>query len=500
MDEKLLAMLAEDDSTLDAFNIDSDDIDFDAIPKKSDLNKKKINRKPIKCVIPSDSESDPFTIEQQPADPPAKQPPKQPATITADSLNEFSTFNDDLLFSDDAKKPAKPDPPKKSNEKQPEVKILDNTPKQTIIEQKEIPKPQPIQNTTPTMNTIDQRPKWQAQPQPKPKPTTPIEAFEYSLISYLEKASQDATHSFLDEFKFQLNQAATYENIVSSFLSDLSSDIKKIVAEESVQLPQQQYTLNEVNSIINDQFTQISKQLPRSEPKKETAESYTMLNTQINSTIEDFTTKCTPLLMDLKKEVLQSTSAYFDGSEPNKEKLAQHKKVISDLETYSYQQDIEQEYLAKRVQRLKQQQVAFHEQTLSIFTKDTDEDEKFINGDLESLVDELQRFNNNDNDVVFDGYNDSIEQKIRELINLNSTLIGATERILHIPPQQAVISMPMQMPVPSQQSSFLQSSSFLSESHLGDRNEIVANVRERLENLRRKAEKSAKTTSFQNPY
>ncbi|EAY14249.1 hypothetical protein TVAG_486920 [Trichomonas vaginalis G3] len=500
MDEKLLAMLAEDDSNIDAFNIDSDDIDFDAIPKKSDLEKKKINRKPIKCVIPSDSDSDPFTIDTA--------PPRTETNTVADSLNSLSSpfGNDDLLFSDDSKKTSNLKPAAKAPEIKPEVKIQDTQPKQIISEKKEILKPQTTISPVNDPKPVDNKQKWQTTtPAPAPVPSklynqmSPIEAFEYSLVSYLERASQDATHSFLDEFKFQLNQAASYENIISTFLSDLNGDIKRIVTEESASQPQPD-SLTELNNIINEQFAQISKQIPHLETKKENTEPYSVINNQINTTIEDFSAKCTPLLMDLKKEVLQQNSTYFDGTEASKEKVLQQKKLLSDLETYSYQQDVEQEYLAKRVQRLKQQQVAFHEQSLSVFTKDTDDEEKVISGDLESLVDELQHYNNNDNDIIFDGYSDSIDQKIRELINLNSTLIGATERILHLP-MQAHPEMTMPMPQPSAQSSFIQSSSFLNDSHMEYRNEVVANVRERLENLRRKAEKSAKNTSFsQNAY
>ena len=578
-DDELLAMLAESD---DNFNISSDEINFDDIPKKSDLKKKK-DRPKMKMILPSDSDDDPFTIEEpsvsnktqsktQNIQKETKQE-QQKENNTQNSKKEIDIIDDDFddifcqtsgasMMSESPSKDKgksekeKESPPNSKPQKRQRrssiLPVLDifgtdtfgtlsspqnnedkkqNNNKENQENESETNKDQErsttlimhddiVQNSVDT-NKSNQKanekqktyvsykqniqnqeeekhfvPKYVETKPSKPiDKMSPIESFEYSLLTYLERSTKDVSKSFIDEFSFLLGQAASYESTISQFLSDLNADVKKIVLEESTQIQPLPDARNDIYNTINDQFAQLSKQIPQNEGKRESIDTYSQLNSSISQSHDNFSAKCTPILIELQQEVMLATQDDQNDNKAIRETLEKQKHILAELEAYSYQQDLEQEYLSKEVQRLKQMQVAYHEKTLNMLSHENNDENKSFTNEIEALIEELNHSTNDVQDPSIQSYQEAIDQRIRELSDLNNDLISSTERIWHkvgmgmMSNDEPLYMQQNPQQQQQQQQQYFQytpNTSMLQENRFDTRNEIVANVRERLELLRRK--------------
>lgn len=523
-DEQLLAMLAGSD---DGFSIDSDEINFDSIPKKSDLMKKKKEKSKIKMILPSESDDDPFTLDEPP--PPKKaEPVKKKITIDANFDDVFCKNSDsfDLEIESESAKVTNEDKSAKSPQTNTEIPKTEQIIKPEPVKQQEtnqtqqIPVQQPEVKAEPNFSIVqEQKPSVAVQQKPsiiiqqnipemtqviqtvqtqqipktyvETKPSKPVEQmspaelFEYSLLTYLERSTRDVSKTFIDEFSFLMNQATSYDSTVSNFLSDLNSEVKKIVIEEAGQIPPFPDTVNDIQSLINDQFAQISKQLPQGDGTKESLDTYNQLNTSINDKMDDFSAKCSPLLTELKQEVASILPNDDNSNFLIKETLQKQKQIMSDLEAHSYMQDLEQEYISRDVQRLKQMQVAYHEKAMSMLTNETQDEPKSFQGDIEALIDELSHNPSDSPDAALENYQKAIDQKIRDMIDLNNELLMISERICHRTSTPYVNDHV----ITYQQPQLMQSNYLPQDTRNEPKNEIVANVRERLESLRKRTDK-----------
>ena len=555
MEEKLLAILEEENNgdINSLFTIDSDEIDFDMIPKKSDLKKNrrsgvikkksvldlsesdKIEKDDTKCFfvdseseipkvetkvvintqgaeeIDYDNNSDVFFHEEENND--------ECVGGIEDNHNIGNEFVTEFSFADGSRRYSSPDiitkddkskihkilksPQDKTKSQKSEMnegltkgmdisqKYLSKTPKINRFAAQNSPRRSSSVIYSSHSKNMHKSPlmvKFSTGITPPSKnieDMTSIELVEHTLSSYLERILREASRIFLDELNYLMNDALSYEKMITSFTSDLNKDIKHIINDIYADGPSLKDISKRLTIQIGDQISNAKKLLSSADdlPNKQGNETLLDLNSYISKSTKNIREISNSSLPDVKREAF--TLSFVQDSEIDfSQKMSQLKSLLDKLESRRLQLDFEYDFLSKQSSRFKQMQISYREKLSNIFNNNdnfrTARYVKDLNKSIKYMIKDVKKsITENPIDIAL--LTERVHHKVNEVNMLNNSMIIKNENLLHkismsyVDERASSVITPLDI-------------SIISNDNLNStRNDVVANVRQRLEKLKRRS-------------
>lgn len=283
-------------------------------------------------------------------------------------------------------------------------------------------------------------------------PKSPIEAFEYSFMRYLEDASNDLRVTFAEEFQTIVEQKLDFQDNIHIFLTNLNQELRLIFEDEAASLDLKHSQLEYDTDYITSFFQSLSSSL-----KKTNLESHTenlkfafnspsiesnlqnltapnlfdFNNVPINSDLiqtltTSFVTNSKSILSDLQKnltELLDMQPDYKRSEEVLFQNIyKQRNQTRLDLEEQEQQLCIERNYIAQRFEKLKQKSNAD-------FLKS---ENRSLPREFDDLSDKFYELTYDIDDIIHNLKNYDVKKAISPLTSFSKKVKLSTENILFL--------------------------------------------------------------------
>lgn len=303
-------------------------------------------------------------------------------------------------------------------------------------------------------------------------PKTPVEAFEYSFLRYLEDASDDLRINFSEQFQTIVEQNFDFENKIQTFILNLNQELRKIIEDETSSLDLEnnhfEYDMDYVStffqslsSTLQNKSTELlnnnnnnnteNLKFTSNSPMVETNSSSKMLDLSdvtinadlIQSLSSSFVSNSKTILSDLQNSFteLSEVQLNFKQAEEVRIKDVYRQKILTriDLEAQEHQLSIECDYFNKKLENLKRKNNFDLNEDLfsSNFSINETLSRKFedlpnideLNDEIDDIIIGLKNFDTKKVTTPLKSFSQNVKPLSGEILFLNSQLSGKTRMV-----------------------------------------------------------------------
>lgn len=317
-------------------------------------------------------------------------------------------------------------------------------------------------------------------------PKSPIEAFEYSFLCYLEDASDDLRVRFSDEFQTIIEENLNFHNNIQNFIVNLNQELRSIIEDETSTLDLDHNHFEYDTDYISTFFQSLSSSLktPNTQTNNKEDLSFTLNSASTGNNINDifdfnnitvnaeliqsisssFVTNSKSILSELQNNLTELSDMQPDYILAEKARIQgiyrQKMQIRFDLEAKGRQLSIERDYLNKRLENLKSQNdiglndnfyITSFSSLNESFSREFESLPTYeeLNDEIDEVIENLKKFDSKKVTSPLTSFSQKVKSIADELLILNTQLSGKTRmvsRSLPLGNKNNMISSAMQSP------------------------------------------------------
>lgn len=255
---------------------------------------------------------------------------------------------------------------------------------------------------------------------------TPMEMFEYAVVSYLNNEIMNLKNSFIDEFSLLVKDTFTIDSKIGDFIDEINQELKQLFPDNQ-DIQRENSIPKSTMELEFDQLVSLVPKVSKIETKK-TDPSYIIVD-EAKSTFKIANEEILSELTNEWSELQLNRVKLTDGQ--TSLILEQKSEHYVENEAQLIAMEIEHQYIQKKINILKAKQASFHEQNVRNLAFDTDsnEDQEGFQESFDELVNIVEQCNPNKTFNRFINFSQDTKSKLTEVSLLNDRLYAGVNKV-----------------------------------------------------------------------